>query len=514
MTDTRSETDLEMQQSMTGREAQFEWWRRTIGLFLGPAIFLLLLALPTGLPRDAHRLAAVVSLVVVWWVTEAIPVAATALLGAALTVVTGVSSAQDAFAPFASPTIFLFLGSFILAEAIAAHGLDRRLAMGLVRQPGVRGRPLRLRIAVGALAAGLSMWMSNTATAAMLLPVVLGLLGGARGARDRRGATGFLLVLAYSASIGGVATPVGTPPNLITLGMLDRLAGRDIDFFRWMALGVPIAMAMYGGLTLITRLLYPAAPPVADGSEPPGARSDTAVMLGEPAAPRPWTRGETNCLVAFGLAIVLWITPGILALARGADSAAYKFVSSRLDEGVVALLAAALLFLLPVDWKRRQFTVTWSQASRIDWGTILLFGGGLSLGRLMFTTGLAERIGGGLIAASGAESLWAVTAVMTAVAILTTEVTSNTAATNMLVPVALAVASTAGISPVPPALGVAFGASMAYMLPISTPPNAIVYGSGLVPVTEMIRCGVLLDLFSFGVILGGLRLLCPLLGLL
>jgi sodium-dependent dicarboxylate transporter 2/3/5 len=219
-------------------------------------------------------------------------------------------------------------------------------------------------------------------------------------------------------------------------------------------------------------------------------------------------------VVAFGLAVTLWITPGVLALARGADSDAYRFVSTRLDEGVVALLAASLLFLLPVDWKRRQFTISWARASRIDWGTILLFGGGLSLGRLMFTTGLAERIGRSLIATSGAESLWAVTAVMTAVAILTTEVTSNTAATNMLVPVALAVAKAAGISPIPPALGVAFGASMAYMLPISTPPNAIVYGSGLVPVTAMIRCGLLLDLVSFAVILAGLRLLCPLLGLL
>jgi sodium-dependent dicarboxylate transporter 2/3/5 len=277
---------------------------------------------------------------------------------------------------------------------------------------------------------------------------------------------------------------------------------------------------MYGGFTLITRYLYPVR---AQGDNPSGAAverplegREAAGPAGEfeGARPRAWTRGETNCLIAFGVAVTLWVTPGVLALARGTDSSAYRLVSTRLDEGVVALLAAALLFLLPVDWKRRQFTVTWAQASRIDWGTILLFGGGLSLGRLMFTTGLAERIGRGLIGASGAESLWTVTAVMTAVAILATEVTSNTAATNMLVPVALAVSQAAGISPIPPALGVAFGASMAYMLPISTPPNAIVYGSGLVPVTAMIRCGLLLDILSFAVILAGLRLLCPLLGLL
>jgi sodium-dependent dicarboxylate transporter 2/3/5 len=486
-------------------EAQFERWRRTIGLFAGPFVFVLLLAFPpSNLPPDAQRLSAIVSLVVVWWVTEAIPIAVTALLGAGLTVVLGVSSAHDALAPFASPTIFLFLGSFILAEAIGVHGLDRRLAFAILSRPSVRGRPLRLRFAVGALAALISMWMSNTATAAMLLPVALGLLG-AIAPRDAAGrpAVGLLLVLAYSASIGGAATPVGTPPNLITIGMLDRLVGRDIDFFRWMALGVPISAVMYVGLTLIARRLYPVTA---------GAAGDTP-RAKMPQAPGAWGRGETNCLVAFALAVTLWIVPGVVALVRGPSSDSYRFLSGRLDEGVVALLAASLLFILPVNWKRREFTISWAQASRIDWGTILLFGGGLSLGRLMFTTGLAERIGRGLVAASGAESLWTVTAVMTAVAILTTEITSNTAATNMLVPVALAITKAAGLSPIPPALGVAFGASMAYMLPISTPPNAIVYGTGLVPVTAMIRCGVLLDLFSFVVIVGGLWLLCPLLGL-
>jgi sodium-dependent dicarboxylate transporter 2/3/5 len=488
-------------------ERRFEWWRRTVGLFVGPAVFATLLAMPLpGLSVEAHRLAAIVSLVVAWWVTEAIPVAATALLGAALTVVLGVATAQDALAPFASPTIFLFLGSFILAEAIAAHGLDRRLAFGLLRNRWLASSPGRVRFGTGLLAAGISMWMSNTATAAMLLPVVLGLLGGtARAGAAGGGATGFLLVLAYSASIGGVATPVGTPPNLIAIGMLDRLAGRDVDFFRWMALGVPLSAAMYAALTVIVRYMYPAVPPPAVSPGP-----------GEPAAGSagPLTRGEKNSIVAFGTAVTLWVAPGLAALALGTSSATYRFLSARLDEGVVALLAALLLFVLPVDWKRRQFTVTWAQASRIDWGTILLFGGGLSLGRLMFTSGLADTIGTGLVGASGANSLWTITAVMCAVAILITEVTSNTAATNMLVPVALAISQAAGVSPVPPVLAVAFGASMAFMLPISTPPNAIVYGSGLVPITAMIRCGLLLDVVSFAIIVFGLRLLCPLLGLL
>jgi sodium-dependent dicarboxylate transporter 2/3/5 len=492
-------------------EAQFEWWRRTVGFFLGPLVFLLMLAVPLGgLAPDAHRLAAVVSLVVVWWVTEPIPIPATALLGASLAVVFGITSAQEALAPFASPTIFLFLGSFILAEAIAVHGLDRRLAFGLLSRRWVGGSPWRVRLAIGLLAAGLSMWMSNTATAAMLLPVAIGLLGGVERAAGRPGATGLLLVLAYSASIGGIGTPVGTPPNLITLGMLSQLVHRDIDFFRWMALGVPTAAAMYVALTVIAGRLYPTEPP------PAGPARSRVVEGMEDARQHlgPYTRGEKNCLAAFGLAVTLWLAPGVVAIVAGTSSPAYRLIGGRLDEGVVALLAAALLFVLPVDWKQRRFTITWAQASRIDWGTILLFGGGLSLGRLMFTTGLAERIGRGLVMVSGAESLWAVTAVMTAVAILTTEITSNTAATNMLVPVALAIAGAAGISPIPPALGIALGASMAYMLPISTPPNAIAYGTGLVPLTAMMKCGLVLDLVSFLIIITALRLLCPVLGLL
>jgi solute carrier family 13 (sodium-dependent dicarboxylate transporter), member 2/3/5 len=479
--------------------------RQAAGLFMGPAVFLLVIALPLeGLTIEAHRLAAIVSLVVVWWISEAIPIAATALLGAALAVVLGVATAQEALAPFASPTIFLFLGSFILAQAISTHGLDRRVASAVLSQPWVTGGPLRLRIVLGALAAVISMWISNTATAAMLLPMVIGLLGGARrAAAEPRASAGFLLVLAYASSIGGVATPIGTPPNLITIGMLDQLAGRDIDFFRWMALGVPISAAMYAGLTLAARFLQPATPATV-----------TAASRAPAAPPGPWTRGEVNCLAAFAVAVTLWITPGLVALALGQASDAYRLLSVRLDEGIVAILAASLLFVLPVNWQQRKFTITWAEASRIDWGTILLFGGGLSLGRLMFTTGLAEEIGRGLVAASGATSLWTVTAVMAAIAIFTSDLASNTASTSMLVPVALAVSASAGISPIPPALAIAFGASMAFMLPVSTPPNAIVYGTGLVPLTAIVRFGIVLDFVSLAIIVGGLRLLCPVLGLL
>ena len=204
-----------------------------------------------------------------------------------------------------------------------------------------------------------------------------------------------------------------------------------------------------------------------------------------------------RALAAFGLGDLLWV----------------KTLAGRLDEAVVAIVAASLLFVLPVNWRERRFTISWSEASKIDWGTILLFGGGLSLGRLMFVTGLAEHVGRTVVAWSGVETLWGVTAMAAALGILLTEITSNTAATNMLVPVVISIAQANGVSPVPPALAACLGASMAFMLPISTPPNAIVYGSGLVPITAMLRFGMLLDGLAFVIIVAGLRVLAPLLGL-
>lgn len=499
---------------LSAREQRVEHWRRTLGLFAGPAVFALVWWLPlASLDPRAHRLAAIASLVVTWWITEPVPIPAAALMGAALMVVSGVAPAAAVFAPFASPTIFLFIGSFMIAEALAVHGVDRRVAAKLLAIPWVGRGPLRVRLAFGALAGGLSMWMSNTATAAMLLPVAIGVLAGGSAGTTANASKGLLLTLAYACSIGGVGTPVGTPPNLIAIGMLDKLTGRRIDFFRWMAVGVPVSLAMFGSLMVLARWLFPVggARPAA---APRAAATPAAAASAGVAGSEPWTRAQTNCLAAFATAVALWVAPGAVALVAGPSSRLYQMLSGRLDEGAVAILAAGLLFVLPVDWGRRQFTLHWSQAARIDWGTVLLFGGGLALGQQMFDTGLAARIGHGLVQASGATSLWTITMVMTVVAVLTTEVTSNTAATNMLVPVAVAVAQAAGVSAVPPAMGVALGASLAYMLPISTPPNAIVYGTGRVPITDMIRCGLLLDLLSVAAVLAALRVLCPLLGLL
>jgi solute carrier family 13 (sodium-dependent dicarboxylate transporter), member 2/3/5 len=238
----------------------------------------------------------------------------------------------------------------------------------------------------------------------------------------------------------------------------------------------------------------------------PATRFESAPTYGE------WTAGAFNAALAFLVTVVLWVFPDIVA-AIAPGSALAAFFAARVDEAIAAVIGATLLFLLPVDWSRRQFTMNWTEASKIDWGTILLLGGGFALGRMMFDTGLAAHLAGSIIELSGSNTLWTITAVATLLGIALTELTSNTAATSMLVPVVISVCAAAGLPPVAPAMGTCLGASLAFMLPISTPSNAIAYGTGLVPIGVMVRRGLLLDLIGFFVIQAGLWILVPAVGL-
>lgn len=479
----------------------------------GPAAAAIAYGTSVDLPADERRLAAVLVFVVTYWVTEAIPIPVTALLGPTLCVLWGVGSAAEVYHHFANPIIFVFVGSFVLARAMAWNGLDRLIVRWVFRCPAIARSPGRIRLALGATTFVLSMWISNTAAVAMLFPVVVAVSGGVEpllatgggdAARRARSYTaGLMLMTAYAASVGGLATPVGSPPNLIGLGMLGSLAGQRLPFLDWMLIGAPIAVLMFVMLEGLLRLLHPAPAVKLEGLSLVWAESDPESK---------WGRAQTYTLVAFFTAVVLWVLPGVVALVGGVQSPLYQVLSQRLHEGVVAVLAASLLFLLPVDWKPLRGAIPWSEAVRIDWGTILLFGGGLSLGGLMSSSGLAARLAQRLAGSDGAAGLWEITALATVLAVLLTETTSNTAAASIVVPVAIAVAQTSGVSPVPPALGATLAASLAFVLPVSTPPNAIVYGSGRVSILHMIRAGVLFDLLAMGVLLALLRLLCPLLG--
>ena len=478
-------------------EEMFNRRRRTIGLFAGPLLLVVLLAAPLPLPAPAHRLAGVLAMMVVLWVSEALPLAVTALLGPLLAVVLGVAPARTVFAPFADPIIFLFIGSFMLAEAMFVHGLDRRIAFGALSSRAVSGSAVRILVVYGAVGAGISMWISNTATTAMMFPIGLSIVahlteGQESDADSREFATAMMLVTAFGASIGGIGTPIGTPPNLIGIGMLQRIAGVEISFFEWMALGVPVVILLFGFLIayFYVRTLRRLTLNV--------GRAD--VIRGELDRLGPMSAGQRNVLIAFAATVALWLLPGVLAIAGAGSTRFARWLTAAVPESVAAMVGAMLLFLLPLNWRARRFTLTWEQAVRIDWGIILLFGGGLAMGELAFATGLAEALGRGISGWLPAHSAFALTVLFTAVAIFMSEAASNTASANMIVPVAIAVSQAAGVSPVQPALGATLGASMGFMMPISTPPNAIVYSSGHVPIGAMMKHGIALDIAGFVVI--------------
>jgi sodium-dependent dicarboxylate transporter 2/3/5 len=459
-----------------------------------------------GLSREAHLLAGVFACTVVYWVTEALPLPVTALLASLLAVLLGVAPTRAVLAAYADPVVFLFLGTFVLAEAMQTSGLDRRLALAVLRWEWATRTPARVLLTIGAVTCALSLWLSNTATTAIMLPIGLGVLGEVEGgeAERRRFAVGFLLMLTWASSVA-VGTPVGSPPNLIAIAMVRELGARRLSFFDWTLVAMPLTVVMLALCWLILRLRYLGGAPLAI------AIRRQAGVAGSGAGP--WTPAQRNVAAVFGLAVVLWVLPGALATILGPEALAVRVLEARLPESAVALLATVLLFALPVDWRRGHFTLGWDQAVRIDWGTLVLFGGGLALGRLLFDTGLSEAVGHLVVGLAGAADVWSLTALTIAMGVVLSEAASNTAAASAVVPLAIAVARAADVSPTPPALGAALGASFGFMLPVSTPPNAIVYGSRQVPLREMIVAGFWLDLAGAVLVWAGLRLLCPLLGI-
>jgi solute carrier family 13 (sodium-dependent dicarboxylate transporter), member 2/3/5 len=437
---------------------------------------------------------------------EPIPLPVTALLGTAFCVLAGLGTAKTLFASYGHPIIFLFIGSFLLAEGMAVHGVDRRVAAWMLASSWVGRRPTRVMIALGAATSIISMWISNTAATAMMLPIGLGILSTLQepGERYARYQAALLLMLSYAATAGGVATMVGTPPNLIGVGLIAQQTGTAIPFVAWMAFGVPLTVMMLLCAWLLLGVLH--------GDR--GSRiTASATEADRPLAAQRWTRGEVNACVAFAIAVLLWIGPGLLQAVAGPRHPVSIWLDSHLPNELVALLAAGLLFVLPTDRRFSRFTLTWKQASNINWGIILLFGGGLVFGELMLKTGLSDAIGKEFIDLFGKPSLWGLTAVAIVAGVLISELASNTASASLLVPLVIAIAQADGVPPVPPALGATLGASLGFALPVSTPPNAIVYGTSLIPMATMIRTGLVFDLAGAVMIWLILRLVCPWVGL-
>lgn len=483
----------------------FERGLARVGLIAGPLVALAIVLLGDGgiatvyqaadLPRGNSPpvLPALMLLCVVWWITEALPAAVVALVAVTGAVLTGLATSKEAFAALGSPLLFLFYGSFFVAEAMKVHGLGDRLAR---RITAVARSRRGLLAAVALTAFTLSTMMSNVAATAIVLPIVLPL---AAASGDRRFGAALVLSVAWGASVGGIGTPVGTPPNLIGLAAI-RKAGFDLSFLEWMAVGVPLGLVMLGGMLLVLdRLLGVENAPIAQ----PERRDRT------------WSPGEKSVLVAVVIALTGWLGPTFLDLAFPDTFVSY-WISQHLTEEVVALLAGTVLFVLPGGSRERPRSrpaLTWTEAARIDWGVIFLFAGGILLGDLAGKNGLSDEWGRALVDLTGASTTWTITALCTAIAIALSELTSNTATATLMAPLAGSLAVAAGAAPLPAILGTTLGCSFGFMLPISTGPNAMAYGTGRVTVRQMMGAGIVFDLVGFVVIVAGLRVLCPLLGL-
>ena len=487
------------EQVLSPAEERFERARRTVGLLLAPVVTIAFLLLPTQLDPAQHRLAAVLLGVIVLWVCEPVPIPVGGLIGVGAIVLLGVAPPDDVLAPFGSSTVFTFIGAFILAQAMLRHGVAKRFAFTILSLPGVGRSAPRVIIAFGVVTCMLSSVVSNTATVAMLLPTAVGILaviaelvrkqlpeGAPFNPMRLRVGVALMLMLAYGASVGGLITPIGSPPNLIGRGLIEEATGQRISFLQWMVMALPVCLAMFVVLAVLLLLLN--RPEINKLSGVEDYVTAERAQLGK------LSRAEKNTLVAFGVTVALWVAPGIVALVAGNDSTAYDVVSERLDEGIVAVLGASLLFLLPTNWRERRFTLTWTEASRIDWGTVLLFGTGIIFGSLLADTELAQTIGTGAARTLGLGGGIAITVFAVVLAVLVSETTSNTASAAVVVPIVIPVAVAAGVNPFVPALAATFAASFGFMLPVSTPQNAIVYGSGAVPITRMIRSGVVFDI--------------------
>ncbi len=456
---------------------------------------------------------------VVLWISEAIPLAVTALLAPALAVLFDVAPAKQVFGPFAHPLIFMFIGGFMLAEALAVHGVDRRAALWLLTRNFVRGSPTRALVVVAWTTFGFSMWINNTATTAMMCPIAIGLCEAIRKlcptdaaaqSKQRRFEEGMMLVIAYSASIGGVCTPIGTAPNMIAIAELDRVTGLHFDFARWMAFALPIGIAAQIAMLVLTVRRCPPPLERATGLTD-SVRRDLAALGNIRSA-------ERRAMIVFGLAIAGWLAPSALRLGLGDDAPATVWAERSLAESTVALLAACLLFVVPASHRESARPagggfaplLTWDRAAQIDWGTVFLLGSGLALGDLAVATGLADAIGTTLenLLGGGASSLL-VLFVITAVTIYVTELVSNTATINMLMPVVIPLAIHTHVDAVPVVVTAAMAASFAFMLPVSTPPNAIVYGTGRVRLPTMVRVGARLNLVCLAILVAAGAWLLP-----
>ncbi|RCW85062.1 SLC13 family permease [Paracoccus lutimaris] len=519
----RQQGEYDEYDSGPGRSAAMVWGLRATGLIAAGTVWLLL-GSSEGLSPDARAVAAIGTLMAIWWMSESIPLSATSLLPIVLIPMLTERTVSEATAPYASSIVFLFLGGFLIAIAMEKWNLHRRIALLTLQRVGVEPR----RIVLGMmLATGfLSMWVSNTATTLMMLPIGLSILtlviershrpGDGHAAEDlaaggkisevvhdeniKRFGICLILSIAWSATIGGLGTLLGSPPNAIVAGYVSDELGRKIGFLEWMMIGLPLSLVfILVAWFLMTRVIFRF-----DLSEVPGGKRMIDEQIAELG---PVSQGERMVMIVFGSAAFLWVVPGLLTSVTGSE---LGFLGS-LDDTAIAISAGIALFILPGQG-RTTMVLNWKDAEDgLPWGVLLLFGGGLSLAGAVAASGLDDWFGQQVQGLGALPPILLIMAVTTLILFLT-EITSNTATAATFIPILGGVALGIGADPMALLIPAAFAATCAFMLPVGTPPNAIVFGTGAVTIGQMARGGFVLNLVGivlitmFIYLLGGIAL--------
>ncbi|MEL6672243.1 MAG: DASS family sodium-coupled anion symporter [Bacteroidota bacterium] len=457
---------------------------QVIGLWLGPILFALsyLLVRPDDLSLEGRAVLASTLWIAAWWITEAIPIAATSLLPIILFPLTGAMGLKETTAAFGHKYIFLYIGGFILAIAIERWNLHKRIALTIIDLIGTNVKSIILGFMVAT--AFLSMWISNTATSVMMLPIAMAIVAQLKDNpntiedENRIFGKALMLAIAYSASIGGIATLIGTPPNLVLLSNVEKFYGIEISFLQWLTFGLPLSLVL---LAICWYYLTHRAFSFKQKGFP-GGRAEIQRQL---KALGPILVSEKIVLGVFALTALAWISRSFVL---------QKFMPG-IDDTIIAVMAGLVLFVLPAGGGQKRPLVTWDEAVKLPWGILLLFGGGLALAEGFQSTGLAVWIGGQMNLLTGLSLILILFILVAAVNFLT-EITSNLATTAMLLPILAPLALTMDVHPFLLMVGATAAASCAFMLPVATPPNAVVFGSGYLKISEMARAGIWMNLIS------------------
>jgi solute carrier family 13 (sodium-dependent dicarboxylate transporter), member 2/3/5 len=466
-----------------------------VGFVLGPLLFMAILYLvpDTFISPGAYKAMALAAWMITWWVTEAVPIPITALLPLVLFPFMGIMTMQEAAVPYANPTIFLFMGGFLIALALEKHNLHERIALNLIRITGTSGNGIILGFMIAT--AFISMWISNTATAMMMMPIALSVINLIKKSptqqahdlpkAERNFALGLMLTIGYAATLGGLATIIGTPPNVVFAGLLDKFYHQKLDFGKWMLVGVPVAVLLCTSTYIIvTRILFRNGIKKIEGSEE--LISTRLKTLGR------MRLEEKMVLVIFSITSFLWIF----------QQAINTFIfggKEILNDTNVAMGGGLLMFIIPVAWREKTFLLDWKDAQKMQWGILILFGGGLCLASGLENAGIIQALGK-WIALQSTFNLWLVFGLIV-ISVGLSELMSNVALVQIFVPVVFGIAAGLHVNPILLAMPVTLSASIGFMFPIATPPNAIVFSTGYIRMKDMVRAGILLDLVSIVIIL-------------